>query len=134
MAKPEWGTKRVCLSCGAKFYDFHRSPIYCPACGAEFDVEAAGRARRARPAARALAESEAVTPAEVEEIEEEDVALDELADEAELEDGEEELEEPVDVGEEDVIIEDETDLGEDEMVTDVLDEEIAPDEEEEDQR
>ena len=35
MAKPEWGTKRICQSCGARFYDFGRSPITCPACGAE---------------------------------------------------------------------------------------------------
>ncbi|MDW8340875.1 MAG: TIGR02300 family protein [Geminicoccaceae bacterium] len=131
MAKPEWGTKRVCLSCGAKFYDFHRSPIFCPACGAEYDVEAAGRARRARPASRALAESEPVVPADVEEVEEEEVPLEELETEAELEEGEEPIEEePVEVGDEDVILEDEGDLGEDETVGDVLEEEIGPEENE----
>lgn len=54
MAKPEWGSKRTCLSCGARFYDLQRSPINCPACGAVFDLEVAGRARRTRPAARAV--------------------------------------------------------------------------------
>ncbi|MFP4126645.1 MAG: TIGR02300 family protein, partial [Alphaproteobacteria bacterium] len=39
MVKPEWGTKRICQSCGAKFYDFGRSPIVCPACGATFELE-----------------------------------------------------------------------------------------------
>ncbi|NBB70703.1 MAG: TIGR02300 family protein, partial [Alphaproteobacteria bacterium] len=51
MVKPEWGTKRICQSCGAKFYDFNRSPIVCPACGATFELETPSpRARRQRPA------------------------------------------------------------------------------------
>ena len=37
MAKAELGTKRVCLSCNMRFYDFGRSPIICPGCGAIFD-------------------------------------------------------------------------------------------------
>ena len=39
MAKVDLGTKRACLSCGMRFYDFKRSPILCPGCGAEFDPE-----------------------------------------------------------------------------------------------
>lgn len=35
MAKPELGLKRVCVSCGAKFYDLIRSPAICPKCGVE---------------------------------------------------------------------------------------------------
>ena len=38
MAKAELGKKRVCLSCNMRFYDFDRSPIICPGCGAEFDL------------------------------------------------------------------------------------------------
>ena len=30
--KAERGTKRVCLSCGSKFYDLMRDPIICPIC------------------------------------------------------------------------------------------------------
>ncbi len=30
--KAERGTKRVCLSCGGKFYDLMRDPIICPLC------------------------------------------------------------------------------------------------------
>jgi uncharacterized protein (TIGR02300 family) len=33
VAKPELGVKRVCGSCGSKFYDLARSPIVCPKCG-----------------------------------------------------------------------------------------------------
>jgi uncharacterized protein (TIGR02300 family) len=35
MAAPELGTKRVCVSCGAKFYDLTRLPAVCPKCGTE---------------------------------------------------------------------------------------------------
>ena len=35
MAKAELGTKRTCLSCNMRFYDFNRRPIICPGCGAE---------------------------------------------------------------------------------------------------
>jgi uncharacterized protein (TIGR02300 family) len=34
MTKPELGMKRLCASCGAKFYDLHHSPITCPKCSA----------------------------------------------------------------------------------------------------
>ena len=48
MAKPEWGLKRICLSCGAKFYDMQRSSIVCPSCEAVFDPEAATKLKRGR--------------------------------------------------------------------------------------
>ena len=35
MAKPELGTKRVCVACGARFYDLGRAPALCPKCGTE---------------------------------------------------------------------------------------------------
>ena len=50
MAKSEWGVKRVCQSCAAKFYDLNRSPITCPKCAASFDPEALLKSRRSRPA------------------------------------------------------------------------------------
>jgi uncharacterized protein (TIGR02300 family) len=36
MTKPELGTKRLCGSCGARFYDLLHSPITCPKCGTVF--------------------------------------------------------------------------------------------------
>ena len=39
MAKPEWGRKKTCQSCGTKYYDLNKSPIICPSCGAEFDPD-----------------------------------------------------------------------------------------------
>ena len=35
MAKPELGTKRVCVACGARFYDLTKSPAICPKCSTE---------------------------------------------------------------------------------------------------
>ena len=35
MAKPELGTKRVCVSCAARFYDLTRRPAVCPRCSTE---------------------------------------------------------------------------------------------------
>lgn len=48
MAKPEWGMKRTCTSCGAKYYDLQHDPILCPACNAAFDFEAATKLKRAQ--------------------------------------------------------------------------------------
>jgi uncharacterized protein (TIGR02300 family) len=50
LAKPEWGLKRTCLSCAAKFYDMNKDPIVCPACGTTFDPEAATKLKRGRSA------------------------------------------------------------------------------------
>jgi uncharacterized protein (TIGR02300 family) len=38
VADPELGTKRLCASCGAKFYDLNKHPIHCPKCGAVYEV------------------------------------------------------------------------------------------------
>ncbi len=35
MVKPELGLKRVCVSCGARFYDLTKMPAVCPKCGTE---------------------------------------------------------------------------------------------------
>ena len=43
MANPELGTKRLCASCGAKFYDLNKDPIHCPKCGAVYEVVVATR-------------------------------------------------------------------------------------------
>jgi uncharacterized protein (TIGR02300 family) len=39
MAKPELGTKRVCVACGTRFYDLTKSPAVCPKCGTEQPIE-----------------------------------------------------------------------------------------------
>src|SRR5579863_35370 len=51
LAKPEWGTKRICPSCGTRYYDLLREQVVCPKCSTPYDPEAFLKARRARPAA-----------------------------------------------------------------------------------
>ena len=50
MAKPEWGTKRTCHTCGARFYDLRRDTIVCPVCGAVHDPDRQPKPRRPGPA------------------------------------------------------------------------------------
>jgi uncharacterized protein (TIGR02300 family) len=122
VAKPEWGIKRHCQSCGAKFYDFGRSPIVCPACGTVFDVETLTRSRRARPAARETAEEE---PA----AHDEDLATEdqvEGADELEA-DEDEDVVAPDEDEEDAAVIEDASDLGDDEDVSEVIDDDLDED-------
>lgn len=48
MDKKNWGVKRVCLGCGARFYDFNKSPIICPSCGMTHDSEYLSK-RKSKP-------------------------------------------------------------------------------------
>jgi uncharacterized protein (TIGR02300 family) len=119
VAKPEWGSKRVCLSCGARFYDMKRSPIVCPACDTVFDPAANSKPRRSRaaakaPAAAAAAAATTVVVLEPDEVETDDeipVADDEAEEESEAESA----------------IEDVSELGDDDM-SDVIDTELDEDE------
>ncbi|MBO0735066.1 MAG: TIGR02300 family protein [Alphaproteobacteria bacterium] len=111
MAKPEWGSKRICPSCGARYYDLMREPVVCPKCATPFDPEAFLRSRRARPAAPVEKELEPVGADELDpelETEEAEAVEEEEEEEEEavpLEETEEEDEE---------LLEDASELGEDE--------------------
>ena len=59
MAKPEWGRKRICPSCGTKYYDFKNSPIICPSCGAEFDPDLYLRSRKGKSLSTKISTDEA---------------------------------------------------------------------------
>ncbi len=48
MARPEFGTKRVCAACNLKFYDLHQTPIVCPSCATVFVVPTPPPARPPR--------------------------------------------------------------------------------------
>jgi uncharacterized protein (TIGR02300 family) len=93
MVKPELGTKRVCVSCGARFYDLTKQPAVCPKCGTEQPVEQP-RPRRTgggnvvedrrpkKPVPAPGVEEADIEVEGVEDVEEEDV----LEDAADLED------------------------------------------------
>jgi uncharacterized protein (TIGR02300 family) len=52
VAKTDLGTKRLCGSCGAKFYDLDKTPIVCPKCETVFVVPVVtSRSRPAEPVA-----------------------------------------------------------------------------------
>jgi len=97
VTKPEWGTKRICQSCGTRFYDLRRTPIECPKCGTIFDPEALIKARRPRQA-----------PAPVPAVPVEPVVVEVEAPEPE------EAPAAAAEGEEEEVIEDASELGEDE--------------------
>ena len=134
MVKPEWGTKRICHNCGARFYDLHRDPIICPKCNATFDPEALLRSRRSRSAivaelaaekpakgkAAPVAQDPALADPEALETEtaadEADSATEEIED---VESADDEFDEE-DTDDTNVLLEDASELGDD-NVDDVID-------------
>jgi uncharacterized protein (TIGR02300 family) len=93
--KPEFGGKRVCVSCAARFYDMTRAPAVCPKCETvqppeKLRVWAPSRSRvRAEPAkvTPVLVEEEAGDPLPDETEDDDAVTDDEVvdADEPDLE-------------------------------------------------
>ena len=84
MAKPKWGKKRTCQSCGAKYYDLKKEPPTCPKCETVFQAEAPQRGRRSRVAAKAPkivplpAAAAAAVVAEVPDIADDEIEVDAL--------------------------------------------------------
>ncbi|MFI4985840.1 MAG: TIGR02300 family protein [Alphaproteobacteria bacterium] len=102
MTKPEWGIRRICQSCGARFYDLRRSPIECPKCGTIFDPEALTKARRPRQAPApvpVVVEKAPVVEPELVEAEEPAVEITESEEEEVIEDASELGEDEDDVAE-----------------------------------
>ncbi len=54
MAAPDIGTKRICPSCAARFYDLSKKPIVCPKCAFSFTAEAIVKMRRTRSGASVI--------------------------------------------------------------------------------
>src|SRR5262249_40208396 len=72
VANPELGIKRLCASCGAKFYDLNKDPIHCPKCGWFYEIVVAMRPVRPGGSVRGgpagPAEGPAREPQEVETV------------------------------------------------------------------
>ena len=77
LVKADLGTKRICPSCSARFYDLQKRPIECPKCAFTFEPEALYKQRRPRPEPEKTTgdkrTQEAEEPQEAEEIEAEGV-------------------------------------------------------------
>lgn len=126
MAKPEWGTKRICQSCSAPFYDLRRDPIKCPKCGAKFDPESVLKSRRPRSAEEPAAEkakAKEEKPAAEEAVPktgDEDAAVGDDADELLKEVAIEVDDKDADDDDDDDVLEDASDLGGEDVI-DVVD-------------
>lgn len=81
MVKVEWGVKRTCQSCHARFYDLRKSPIVCPKCQTTFEIQTTTRGRRSK-----VSEIEKLLPLEFQEVDDVVIGLDEDLDDS-LEDG-----------------------------------------------
>ena len=138
MANPELGTKQVCPTCQAKFYDLNKRPARCPKCESEFDPDEAVRSRRVRaravtPDTEADEEREDQVPEETErdEDEEDDVKtpeIDEADDEPPISTDDDDTDEPVKAG----VSEDLGEFSDEEDVDDSEDVPFLEDEDEDD--
>ena len=121
MAKPELGAKHQCQNCGAKFFDLNKDPIVCPKCGTVFQG-----ATRVRAAVKEEEEDvELAAPPGVDVVSLEEVeAAEEKVPETAIDDVSEE--DPADATDDPFLEEEEED---DDDVTNLIDGDIAPDEE-----
>ncbi len=122
------GLKRVCASCGIRFYDMNKRPICCPNCKTEFTGEIKVKGRRSRvvadeviekkgkAAAVAADDEDEIAPEDgdtvsLEDLEEDgaddeedtadaDLELDDTLEDLEVEDDLEDLEDDIEVEEE----------------------------------
>jgi uncharacterized protein (TIGR02300 family) len=101
VTKDNWGVKRLCPSCGTRFYDLNKNPATCPKCGKSHDVNVVVKTRRGKksvvvdadePLAKAKAKAEAKQKIKKPVKEIEDINLEEFED-IETLDTEEEIEE-----------------------------------------
>jgi uncharacterized protein (TIGR02300 family) len=127
VAKPEWGTKRICPNCGARYYDLRKDPPVCPSCSTVFDPEALLRSRRSRPVPVEEVARKPVVAEDEEVLETDDTEADTGDDDANVDDLDEDVDETVQE-EDEVLIEDASELGEEDDMGDVVD--VENDEEE----
>ena len=90
------GTKRICQSCAAKFYDLEKDPIKCPKCDSIFDPELVNKPKRGRKKATAAA----AEPEEMEIVIDDEV-IEELDDDAALEEMDEETRDEMEIDNDD---------------------------------
>lgn len=130
MSKANWGKKRACQSCDARFYDMNRAEPVCPKCGAVYvGVAVSGGGGKAALFAKedAKRKAEALGEAAGDDL---DVELDDDPDE-DL-DEEDDVFEDGALDEDDDMIEDSSELGEDEDDVAEVMEGVTQDREEED--
>ena len=120
MVDPKLGTRRVCESCGAKFYDLNKQPVTCPKCSHSFDPMAAfvknEPVRELKPSAKADDEDEddgLEDEADQISLDEVDDGIDDSDDEAD-----DEVQALAEFDDDDALLEDEEDDEEDSFLED----------------
>ena len=124
MAKADLGIKRACLSCGMKFYDFNRTPIICPGCSAEFNLENLLTSRKGRSAVK-LAASKA-QPAKPDDAEDQD---ENIHDDEDGDDENVEQDAGIDVNDDSLDYDDDDDTAENPDGSGIIKDEISEDDE-----
>lgn len=105
MAKSELGTKRVCVACGARFYDLTKTPAMCPKCGTEQPPD---QPRTRRPGGNVVEERRVKKVVVAEDADVEVETAEDEADEGVLEDASE-LEDDADAIPDEIEVEPEAD-------------------------
>ena len=126
MAKPEWGIKRICPSCGLKYYDLNKSPITCPSCKMVFDPDIYLKSRKGKNfSPKVVAENtEVITELDDMEVndDEEVVSDDDPILEINKDDKNDDGEDNVSIGDNDIDFIEDTDINEDgETSLDIID-------------
>lgn len=90
MAKAEWGTKRQCPKCGARFYDLNNTPLVCVSCGLSFEPESVLKSKQSAGHAEIVAAKNKADAKKAAELEEsfldEDLGIEDLDEETDDDD------------------------------------------------
>jgi len=125
LAKPELGSKHQCQNCGAKFFDLNKDPIVCPKCGTVFQGAARARAAPAKAEEEETELTQAPAGVDIVSLDEVEASEEKAAEPAVDDiDVEEDAEED---GADDPFLEEEEE--DDDDVSNLIDGDIAPDEE-----
>jgi len=104
VTKPEWGLKRICPSCNARYYDMRKNPPVCPTCSTVFDPESVMKVRRRAAADEKARKAQPATETTPDDIE--DIAIEGDGEDSVIEDAEE-------LGDEDTELEEVVELDDD---------------------
>ena len=122
------GLKRICMSCGARFYDLNKKPIICPTCNVEFTGEIKVKSRRGRLPSE-IADKEADDDAPIIEVESDEVETEEVESDEETvsldeieEDGDDVDEDAIVLDEEEILDDDLDDIDDDDIEEDIAEE------------
>ena len=87
MEEIEKGAKRKCTQCSTLFFDFGKSPIVCPNCGADVNSLLTNVSKRGRPPKAAkVQQAPQDSEIEIEEIEVQENIVDDVNDDDSVED------------------------------------------------